>query len=49
MGNTLIEDGGKVNYMKAFETFVDLNLPSVTKDATLSENKLFKTLSYKTE
>jgi hypothetical protein len=49
MGNTLTEDKGKTNYMKAFEAYIDQNPELVSLNATLFENKLFRTLSYKTE
>ncbi|CAD8193085.1 unnamed protein product [Paramecium octaurelia] len=46
MGNTLIEDKGKINLMKAFETY-NTEQEIGTRQTLFFENKLFKTLSYK--
>jgi phosphoinositide-3-kinase regulatory subunit 4 len=45
MGNTLIEDKGKVNLMKAFDTYTEQEIG--VRMMVLFENKLFKTIHYK--
>ncbi|CAD8127528.1 unnamed protein product [Paramecium sonneborni] len=46
MGNTLIEDKGKINLMKTFETYYT-EQEIGTRQTLFFENKLFKTLTYK--
>ncbi len=49
MGNILIEEKGKSNLMKAFESYIDQNpeFEQVSRSVTLYEGKLFRTLSFK--
>lgn len=47
MGNILIDKGRNNNAMKAFDSWVEQNPELMTRNGCLFENKLFKTLSYK--
>ena len=47
MGNILIDDKGKSNVMKAFESYVDQNPELVSRTSNFYEGKLFRTLAFK--
>lgn len=47
MGNTLIEDKGRINLMKSYDAYVEETPELNVRNAYFFENKLFRTISYK--